>query len=193
MGLNLLLLGLIAYLLGSIPFGVIMGRLWKGVDIRQGGSGHIGVMNAWRMAGWIPAALTAIGDLGKGALAVWLAQHFGMSPWAVTVAAPAVIIGHCWPVTIGFRGGMGMACAIAALLVLAPLLFPIMAAIWGLWSLVFRHAPRASAATALTFPLVLWALGYPPHMLALGILVGAVLFIRHVPDFTRRYKRFWIG
>lgn len=193
MGLNLLLLGLVAYLLGSIPFGVIMGRLWKGVDIREGGSGHIGALNTWRMAGWAPAALTAIGDLGKGALAVWLAQRFGMSPWAVTVAAPAVIIGHCWPVTLGFRGGMGMACAIAALLVLASLLFPLMAAIWGLWSLLLRHAPRASAATALTFPLVLWVLNDPPHMLALGILVGAVLFIRHAPDFTRRYERFWIG
>jgi glycerol-3-phosphate acyltransferase PlsY len=193
MGLNLLLLGLIAYLLGSIPFGVIIGRLWRGVDIREGGSGHIGVLNTWRTAGWAPAALTAVGDLGKAALAVWLAQCFGMSPWAVTVAAPAVIIGHCWPVTIGFRGGMGMACGIAVLLVLAPLLFPLMAAIWGLWSLLFRHAPRASAATALTFPLVLWVLNVPPHMLALGILVGAVLFIRHTPDFTRRYERFWIG
>lgn len=191
--LNVLLFGLIAYLLGSIPFGVIMGWLWKGVDIREGGSGHTGALNTWRMAGWLPATLTAVGDLGKAVLAVWLAQRFGMSDWTVTIAATAVIVGHCWPLYIGFRGGMGMACAIAVLLVLAPLLFPLMALIWGLWSLVFRHAPRASGATALTFPLVLWALRYPPHMLALGLLVGAVLFIRHVPDFTRHYERFWIG
>ena len=193
MGLNLLLVGLIAYLLGSIPFGVITGRLWKRVDIREGGSGHTGALNTWRMAGWVPAALTIIGDMGKAVLAVWLAQRFGMSPWAVTVAAPAVIVGHCWPITVGFRGGMGIACAVAAFLVLAPMLFPIMVAIWGLWALLLRHAPRASAATALTFPLVLWILRYPPHMLALGILVGAVIFIRHIPDFTRRYERFWVG
>jgi glycerol-3-phosphate acyltransferase PlsY len=183
--LNLILAGIIAYLLGSIPFGVIFGHLFKGIDVRSGGSKHMGALNTWRMVGFLPAILVAFGDMGKALLAVKIAQALDPTGWAIPVAGAMAVVGHCWPLYVGFKGGVGIASGIAMIFYLAPLAALVLVPIWALWLAILRHFPRSQAAIALTAPFVLWAVKSPPQVLLLSILAGGVIFIRHIPELKR--------
>lgn len=183
--LNLLLTGIIAYLLGSIPFGVIFGHLFRGIDVRSGGSKHMGALNTWRMVGFLPAILVAFGDMGKALLAVKIAQALDPTGWAIPVAGAMAVVGHCWPLYVGFKGGVGIASGIAMIFYLAPLAGLVLVPIWALWLAILRHFPRSQAAIALTAPFVLWAVKSPPQVLLLSILAGGVIFIRHIPELKR--------
>ena len=111
----------IGYLLGALPFGLMLGKLFKGVDVREYGSGKTGMTNVLRTAG-LPAAILALAlDMGKAALAVLLARIFFDAPGAEAAAAIAALVGHNWPVFVGFRGGRGTAPGWGALIVLSPL------------------------------------------------------------------------
>jgi len=103
--LRVALAGIIAYLLGSIPFGVIFGHLFKGTDARSGGSKHMGALNTWRMVGFLPAVLVGFGDMGKALVAIKTAQALDPPGWAMPVAGAMAVVGHCWPIYVGFRGG----------------------------------------------------------------------------------------
>jgi glycerol-3-phosphate acyltransferase PlsY len=192
MGLQLLVLGLIAYLLGSIPFGFLFARLFAETDIRTVGSRHTGTLNTWRGAGWLPAGLTLLGDVGKGAVAVWLAQRYGWSTYAVAVAGTMVIAGHCWPVWLRFRGGMGAATGGGVALMTMPVILVVAIVSWVLWSVILRHSPRAISVTTLLLPIATWWLGYPPAVMALALAASALIFVRHIPQLTREYRSFWI-
>lgn len=181
----LILAGIIAYLLGSIPFGVILGRLFKGIDVRSGGSKHMGALNTWRMVGFLPAVLVGFGDMGKALLAIKIAQTLDPTGWAMPVAGGMAVVGHCWPLYVGFRGGVGIASGMAMIFYLALRAALVMVAIWAVWLAILRHFPRSQAAIALTAPFVLWAFKSPPQILLLGILVGGVIFIRHIPELRR--------
>jgi len=183
--LSLALAGIIAYLLGSIPFGVIFGHLFKGVDVRSGGSKHMGALNTWRMVGLFPAVLVAFGDMGKALVAIKIAQALDPTGWAMPVAGAMAVVGHCWPIYVGFRGGVGIASGMAMIFYLAPRAALVMVAIWGVWVAILRHFPRSQAAIALTAPFVLWAFHSPPQVLLLGILAGGVIFVRHIPELRR--------
>ncbi len=183
--LSLALAGIIAYLLGSIPFGVIFGHLFKGVDVRSGGSKHMGALNTWRMVGLFPAVLVAFSDMGKALAAIKIAQALDPTGRAQPVAGAMAVAGHCWPIYVGFRGGVGIASGMAMIFYLAPRAALVMVAIWGLWVAILRHFPRSQAAIALTAPFVLWAFKSPPQVLLLGILTGGVIFLRHIPELRR--------
>ncbi len=180
--LVLLLVASLGYLLGSFPSGVVVVRLWSGKDLRSMGSGHTGGMNVRRVAGVVPAIIAILGDAAKAILAVRLAEVWGPQPWAVPVAATTAIIGHCWPVYTRFRGGMGLGSASFILLYLSTVSMLILVGVFPLWYLVFRHRYRAAAATALTAPVAVWITGKPAPTIALGVAMGLVIFIRHVPS-----------
>ncbi len=111
----------VGYLLGALPFGLILGKLFGGVDVREYGSGKTGMTNVLRTAG-LPAALLSLSlDMGKAALAVLLARIFFDSPGGEAAAALSALVGHNWPVFVGFRGGRGTAPGWGALIVLSPL------------------------------------------------------------------------
>jgi len=112
--------GALAYLLGSVPFALLITRWRAGVDVRQVGSGHAGATNTMRAAGWGAGILVLLLDAAKGALAAAIPMLMGAPAWAMAIAGAAVVIGHCWPVFAGMRGGMGMASGAAALLVIWP-------------------------------------------------------------------------
>src|SRR3984893_16603256 len=99
-----------AYLIGSIPFGIVLAKLFGGGDVRKAGSGNIGATNVARVAGPLPGILTLLLDAAKGAAAVWLAARFSNESvtWMI-IAALAALIGHCFPVWLKFRGGKGVA------------------------------------------------------------------------------------
>src|SRR5579864_6913698 len=113
-----------AYLLGSIPFGLLFTRLFGGGDVRKSGSGNIGATNVARVAGPLPGILTLVFDAAKGAAAVWLAGRFSSDSAAwMAIAALAALAGHCFPAWLNFHGGKGVATAAGVFLVLCPLAF----------------------------------------------------------------------
>ena len=141
----------IAYLVGGIPFGLIIVRLMTGADVRAGGSGNIGATNVLRTTGRVAGVLTLLLDVGKGFFCVWLASVMtgGSEVW-MSVAALAVMLGHAFPVWLRFRGGKAVATCAGACLFLAPL--PLL-------------------AIAILFVLLIWSTGY----LSLGSIVAAGL------------------
>ncbi|HEC22044.1 MAG TPA: glycerol-3-phosphate acyltransferase, partial [Chloroflexi bacterium] len=120
--LQLLPVVVAGYLLGSIPTGVLLARLFGWPDPRTHGSGHIGGLNSLRGGGLVAGVLVALGDLAKGFAAVWLAEHLSPGPWAIPLGGVAAVIGHNWPVWLGFSGGMGLATAGGAVAERNPLL-----------------------------------------------------------------------
>lgn len=165
----------IAYLLGSLSGSLLLGRL-RGVDIRQHGSGNAGGTNALRTQGWKFALGTVLVDVGKGVLAVWLAQRFGVGgPWLPWAAGAAAVLGHVWPVFHGFRGGKGAGTLVGALLMLWPLA---VLALVGTWLLVLSITGFVGLATVVAAAgLVPLAISTGAGKLALVFAVAMALFI----------------
>jgi glycerol-3-phosphate acyltransferase PlsY len=171
-----------AYLLGSIPFGVLFTRLFGGDDVRKSGSGNIGATNVARVAGPLPALLTLLFDIAKGAAPVWLAALItGDSAKWMMIAGLAALLGHCYPIWLKFRGGKGVATAAGAFLVLCPaallgsiILFLLVLYFW-------RYVSLASIAASAAMPLliyILWAPHHaPPFIVTFGALAAAMIII----------------
>jgi glycerol-3-phosphate acyltransferase PlsY len=184
-------IGLAAYLLGSIPFGYLIVKVSTGRDVRVAGSGNIGATNVTREFGAAAGAVTFLLDAGKGYLAVWLAAHFADHDltWMV-VAAVAAIVGHVFPVWLGFRGGRGVAAGVGAFL---PICWPAVACAVVIWLIVvsfWRLVSLASVIAAATLPLLvswLYSPGHAPsHALSLGTAFAAILIIvKHKPNIER--------
>jgi glycerol-3-phosphate acyltransferase PlsY len=189
--LKILLMGAVAYSLGSISFSILITRWKAGIDVRSVGSGHAGATNTMRTAGWIAGILVLVLDVGKGYLAVWLAQRWATSPWGMVVAAGMVVVGHCWPIFAGFRGGMGMASGGGALLAIWPLGFVLAVGAGALSQLVVRHSARANVLTGvLVIPL--WALfGVSAQPLVAAAVVGILVSLRALSDWYREYRELW--
>ncbi len=111
---------LVGYLLGAIPFGLIVGKLTKGLDIRQYGSGKVGATNTLRTLGWGPSVVVFLADVGKAAAAVGIAGLLGAPPAAQSLAGVAAVVGHCWSAYIAFGGGRGVSSSLGAGLAIAP-------------------------------------------------------------------------
>ena len=179
---TLLIIPVASYLLGSIPFGVLFTRLFGGGDVRKVGSGNIGATNVARAAGPVAAILTLLCDFAKGAVPVWLAGRItNESATFMMVAALAALLGHCFPIWLGFRGGKGVATAAGAFLVLDPpallgsvILFLIVLFFW-------RYVSLASISAAAAMPLLIYLLWAPhrapPLIVTFGALAAAVIII----------------
>lgn len=149
----------LAYFLGSIPFGVLVGRLW-GVDVLHSGSGRTGGTNVFRSAGLLPALLTGALDVGKGTLAVWLAGSLTAAPLAEVVAGAAVILGHDYSIFLRFRGGAGVGTSLGAL---AAIYLPAAAVLVLLLLVIIaatRYASVGSLVVTTLMPIVLLALAW---------------------------------
>ena len=183
---------LFGYLSGSLSFSVWITRLVKGVDVREAGSGHATATNTIRQAGFAPGLLVALLDLTKGFIPVWLALKYAPSIWIVPLTAAMVVIGHCWPVFAGFRGGMGLACTGGALLAVNLLAFLITAAILIFLTLVVHHGARASVITALITAPSFWLIGLRGIEFWIAGTVGIVIASRFVIDWNRTYRELWL-
>jgi glycerol-3-phosphate acyltransferase PlsY len=192
--LNTLAFTLLAYGLGSIPFGVIFGYLFTGRDIRAGGSGRAGGTNTIRQAGWKAGLLAVFGDVAKGLLAVWLAQRYGAHWLAPALAAAAVTAGHCWPLFAGFRGGMGLATGGGVLLMVYPLGF--LAAFAALLAAAFilRQPVRAALAACVIGLPIVWLLSQDAEVSSIAAGLAGVVAARALPDWNeRRRESMWLG
>jgi glycerol-3-phosphate acyltransferase PlsY len=181
----------VAYLLGSIPFGLLIVKAQGGPDIREIGSGNIGAANVTREAGRVAGILTLLLDAGKGCLAVWLAAHYtsGNIRWMM-VAAVSAVVGHMFPIWLGFKGGKGVATGLGVFL---PICWQAVAAGIVLWLLVvifWRYSSLGSISAAVALPLfvyLLYAPGHaPPEFVTFGTVVISVLvLIKHRPNIAR--------
>jgi len=133
------------YLLGSIPFGYIVGKLFKKVDIREFGSGNIGATNALRILGPLLASFVVIGDIGKGIFSIYLVQYFNIDNLLIlTIAGLAVICGHDWSLFLGFKGGKGMATTFGVVFALNPTISILALIIWGVVVITTRYVSLSS-------------------------------------------------
>jgi glycerol-3-phosphate acyltransferase PlsY len=171
------------YLLGSIPFGLIFAWLSGAGDIRSIGSGSIGATNVLRTGKYWAAAATLIFDAAKGAAAVFLAQKF-LGAYPAEIAAVAVVLGHCFPVWLRFKGGKGIATAFGVLLMLYWPVALATAATWLVAAFYFRISSLASLCTAAMAPVYMVFFQQPG--LAFSVLVISILvFIMHRENIKR--------
>ena len=175
------------YLLGSIPFGLILGKLAGLGDVRDVGSGNIGATNVLRVGGKKLAALTLLLDALKGTVAVLIAARFGGEP-AALAAGLGAFIGHLFPIWLGFRGGKGVATYIGVMLGLYwPAAFAF-CAVWLLGALITRYSSLAALAAAAATPAILAALGLWP-LATLALVFTVLLIVRHRANIERLIRR----
>ena len=180
------LLGLVAaYLIGAIPVGLVVSRLTGGVDIRRQGSGNIGATNVLRTVGPVAAVLTLLGDIVKGYAATAVAAALGGGPVWVGAGAMAAVVGNCWPVFLGFRGGKGVATGLGAFLRAAPLAVLPAAGLWLLVAVATRYVSLASIIACAGLVAAAWMLGYPVPVVAAAALVTGVIVWRHQQNIQR--------
>jgi glycerol-3-phosphate acyltransferase PlsY len=169
-----------SYLLGSVIFSVIVGKLIAGVDIRNHGSGNAGATNTLRVIGKGPAILVFILDIGKGVLAVWLAQWFVPDNYTLAVLCGlAVILGHNWPIWYRFRGGKGVATTIGMLITLAflPTLFAGLIAIITIT--ITRYVSLGSLLLTAFLPIFIYWMGYPAELLWGSFVILVFTWVKH--------------
>src|SRR6516165_4107535 len=167
-----------AYLLGSIPFGYLIVRWQRGIDVRETGSRSIGATNVMRNLGISGFIATFVLDCGKGSAAVMLASRLtGNDPRWVAAAAVAAVAGHVFPLWLGFRGGKGVATGVGVFVALAPipmglvlLFFVVLVAIW-------RYISLGSIVATASFPAVVYLVNHPPTPIVIGAACAAALVI----------------
>lgn len=190
--LPLTLAALIAYLIGSIPFGFLMAKS-KGVDIRTVGSGNIGATNVFRALGKSLGITTFVLDIGKGTLAVTLLP-LALAAWPIAgetvlqlLCAIAVVAGHNWPVWLKFKGGKGVATSAGVMIGLAPLGVLIAFGVWLVVLLISRYVSLSSIAAAVALAITAWLLYRADGWLLPGALsfLAAVVILRHKSNIAR--------
>jgi acyl phosphate:glycerol-3-phosphate acyltransferase len=180
-----------AYLLGSIPFGLLIVKALGGQDIRSAGSGNIGAANVARNAGWLAGILTLLFDAGKGYLAVWVAGQYtnGSGRWMIA-AAVAAVAGHIFPVWLGFKGGKGVATSLGAFLPISAAAVAAAGTLWVLVVLFWRYSSLGSIVAATSLPALLYLFYAPRHapptyMLAGTVVVSLLVVVKHYANIRR--------
>jgi glycerol-3-phosphate acyltransferase PlsY len=171
-----------AYLLGSIPWGLLITRFFGRADIRQAGSGNIGAANVTRVAGPAAGVLTLLLDTAKGYAAVWIAGRYSNeSSMLMMVAGLAALVGHCFPVWLNFKGGKGVAAALGVFLALCASAALSALAIFGLVTAYWKYVSLGSISAAAAMPLLIYFLWAPPHapptVIIFGTMAAALLII----------------
>lgn len=177
------LIGL-AYLLGSIPSGFVLAKL-AGVDIREVGSGNVGATNVARAVGKWQGVLTLLADTMKGMLPAAIGLAMTVPPAAIATISAAAFLGHLYPVFLKFRGGKGVATALGALLVIAPLAGLLLVVIFAAVVFPTRLVSLSSIVAAAMAPLALWLFLQPPAIILLGAFLAAMIVWRHRGNIQR--------
>jgi glycerol-3-phosphate acyltransferase PlsY len=185
MTLSILLFALGAYLLGSFPTGLILAKAFSAQDIRAAGSGNIGATNVTRVLGKKLGALTFLGDALKGYVPVWAGAVLFQSTQASCLFGGAAFLGHLFPVYLGFRGGKGVATAFGIFLYLAPPVALMAAVLFAGVVAAWRYVSLGSLTVAALLPVLLALFSFPLPVVALSMLTGLLIFIKHKENIRR--------
>jgi glycerol-3-phosphate acyltransferase PlsY len=176
---------LAAYLLGSIPFALILARRWGAGDLRRSGSGNLGAANVMRASGVTAGVTVAILDMAKGAASVWLAGRLSADGAAPAAAGLAAVVGHIYPVWLRFRGGKGVATACGVFSVLTPLAVPPALAVFTVVVWLTKYISLGSVSASLALPPVAYALGSAAPALAAAVASAVLIIFRHRSNLAR--------
>ena len=178
---------LLAYLIGSIPIGVIISSFARGEDIRKKGSGNIGATNVLRVHGKKLGILTLTGDALKGALPAAAAIMFGLGAVWISLVALTTFLGHLYPVFLSFKGGKGVATALGIFLVISPIALILSAAIFMALVHKFRYVSLGSLSASAAMPILIGLIScsdYKVYML-LSVCISALIFYKHKENINR--------
>lgn len=175
----------LSYIIGSIPFGLLLGSSLLGVDVRKHGSGNIGASNVLRILGFPVGFVTFLLDASKGMAAVFLARAFGAEDILIAASGLACVAGHNWSIFLGFRGGKGVATTFGFFLASMPPVSLILAIVWLGLVWVFRYASLGSMVGVAITPIAAYFLGYPPVYIATCAILAVFVVVRHKSNIRR--------
>lgn len=177
---------ILSYLIGAIPFGLLLGKVFIGVDVRTLGSGNIGATNVLRAGGKGAAILTLLADCLKGVLPVLAVRYVFQAEYLTVAAGAAAIIGHNFPVYIGFKGGKGVATSFGVVLAVSPLIGLLCLLTWLAAALLWRYSSLAALCAFALYPVLTFALhtGEKP-LIALSLFVAGMIYVRHRENIKR--------
>ncbi len=182
-----MLLIILAYLIGSIPVGVILGKM-KGIDPRKTGSGNIGATNVMRAGGKKLGIITLLGDAAKGFIPVAAAAALDADVLVVAIVGLAAFLGHVFPVFLRFKGGKGVATALGVYIAIRPLVILGAFIVFVIVFLVWRYISLASIVGAIIVPIGLYLVKAPREFIVMAGLIGIVVIIRHRENISRIIK-----
>lgn len=185
--LHQILAVLASYLLGAVPFGLLFTKLFSGVDVRSVGSGNIGATNVLRAAGKKVAVLTLLADGLKGFLPVFLARLFVHDEWTTAISGAAAILGHIFPVYLGFKGGKGVATSFGVVLGVSPWTGVVALLAWLIAAIVWRYSSLSALIAFASYPLVTFAVPPEPSKPygLLSLFIFGMIYYRHRENIKR--------
>jgi glycerol-3-phosphate acyltransferase PlsY len=174
------------YLLGSIPFGYIVGKLFKKIDIRELGSGNIGATNVFRILGPSLAFVVLIGDIGKGILSIYLVHFLNIDNSLIsTIAGLAVICGHDWSLFLGFKGGKGIATTFGVVFVLNPTISILALIIWGVVLITTRYVSLSSIFAVISIFILTILFKQPYEYIIFSAIILILGIFKHKENIER--------
>jgi glycerol-3-phosphate acyltransferase PlsY len=174
------------YLLGSIPFGYIVGKLFKKIDIREFGSGNIGTANAFRILGPTLASLVLIGDIGKGIFSIYLVQYLNIDNLLIlTIAGLAVICGHDWSLFLGFKGGKGIATTFGVVFALNPTISILALIVWGVVVITTRYVSLSSILAVISIFIFTILFKQPYEYIIFSAIILIIGIFKHKENIER--------
>ena len=179
----------LAYLIGSVPFAVLLTRQWGAVDLRRIGSGNVGAANVFRVSGPKAGLLVATLDIVKGAASVALAERLGGDVTVSAAAACAAVVGHVFPVWLGFRGGKGVATAWGAFSVLTPIAASLAFVVFVLTVWITRYVSLGSVLASAALPSFAYAMSNPQPIVVAALATALLIVLRH----RTNLGRLWLG
>lgn len=179
---------LAAYLIGSVPFGYILAKMLRNTDIRSHGSGNIGATNVLRVIGWKAAMPVFIMDMLKGLAAVLLAKSVSDLPTVYLGAGMLAMVGHSFPIFLGFKGGKAVATAIGVLAAISVPVLLVFIILAGLIVAVTRYMSLGSITGTVALPLLFWFFGYDSYHIIFGVALALLVTIRHHTNIGRLLK-----
>ncbi len=179
----------ISYLIGSVPMGIIVAKLMGGADPRKGGSGNIGATNINRTLGKGAGIITLLGDMGKGAAPVFYAIYYVGGADLISLVALATVLGHIFPLYLGFKGGKGVATALGVLIVVSPLAALICAVVFGVIVFFTRYVSLGSMYAAVTMPLALALVPGKLYFVPVSVLIAMLIVFKHKENIKRLRER----
>lgn len=175
---------LAGYLLGSVSFGYLVARYWKQVDIRTLGSGNIGATNVYRNLGPVPGLIVFAGDFLKGTLAAYIGLTLGSQVLGV-IGGIAALVGHSWPVFLGFRGGKVVSTGAGIIFAFNPLLALLVFLVWYIVMKISSYVSLASLVAAAALPLLMLLFSASAPFLIFGLIGSALVIFKHIPNIKR--------
>ena len=176
---------LLSYLIGSIPTGLILGKLLWGVDLREHGSHNIGATNAWRTLGKGPGIIIFLLDFLKGVIGVALGMYFAGTPLMMVLGGIMAIVGHSWSILLKFKGGKGVATGLGVIVMLMPSTALMVFLIWFVIVLITKYVSLGSIVAAACVPFFAWLFNQPCEYIAFSVLAAVFVIYRHKTNIGR--------